>query len=120
MGCGPIRSRRPLRRARLLLQSREEEEEQDAAFIREMKLEVFKIEQYVEMVLAYLRMEEMSSDLDFREYSLDDVIRQAVRKYSRMFILKRIRLDFHGDRASGSSPMRNGWSSCWNRSCPTP
>ena len=84
----------PIAAARLLLQSREEEEEQDAAFIREMKLEVFKIEQYVEMVLAYLRMEEMSSDLDFREYSLDDVIRQAVRKYSRMFILKRIRLDF--------------------------
>lgn len=84
----------PIAAARLLLQSREEEGEQDAAFIREMKLEIFKIEQYVEMVLAYLRMEEMSSDLDFREYSLDDVIRQAVRKYSRMFILKRIRLDF--------------------------
>ena len=59
-----------------------------------MKMELFKIEQYVEMVLSYLRMEEMSSDLAFEEYQLDDIVRQAVRKYSQMFILKRIRLDF--------------------------
>mgnify|MGYP002230481035 CR=1 FL=1 len=39
-------------------------------------------------------MEEMSSDLAFEEYQLDDIVRQAVRKYSQMFILKRIRLDF--------------------------
>ena len=78
----------PIAAARLLLQ------EDPVAVSGEVEVELLKIEQYVEMVLAYLRMEEMSSDLDFREYSLDDVIRQAVRKYSRMFILKRIRLDF--------------------------
>lgn len=46
------------------------------------------------MVLLYLRMGDMSSDLDFQEYQLDDVIRQAIRKYSKMFILRKIRLDF--------------------------
>lgn len=61
-------------------------------YVREMKLELFKIEQYVEMVLTYLRMEEMSSDLAFEIYSLDSIIKQAVRKYSQMFILRKIRL----------------------------
>ena len=55
---------------------------------KEMKLELFKIEQYVEMVLTYLRMEGMSSDLSFDICSLDSIIRQAVRKYSQMFILR--------------------------------
>ena len=61
-------------------------------FTKEMKLELFKIEQYVEMALTYLRMEDMSSDLSFEVFSLDSIIRQAVRKYSQMFILKRIGL----------------------------
>ena len=70
-----------------------EEERADLPYVREMKLELFKVEQYVEMVLSYLRMEDMSGDLVFEEYSLDEIVRQAVRKYSRMFILKKIRLD---------------------------
>ena len=61
---------------------------------KEMKLELFKIEQYVEMVLTYLRMEGMSSDLSFDICSLDSIIRQAVRKYSQMFILRKIRLEY--------------------------
>lgn len=61
-------------------------------YLKEMKMELFKIEQYVEMVLTYLRMEEMSSDLSFESCSLDSIIKQAVRKYSQMFILKKIQL----------------------------
>ncbi len=63
-------------------------------YTREMKLELFKIEQYVEMVLTYLRMEDMSSDMSFEICELDSVIRQAVRKYSQMFILKKIKLEY--------------------------
>ena len=63
-------------------------------YTKELKMELFKIEQYVEMVLTYLRMGEMSSDLAFEVCSLDSIIRQAVRKYSQMFILKRIQLDY--------------------------
>lgn len=61
----------------------------------ELQNQLFKIEQYVEMVLQYLRLENMSSDLLLKRYQLDDIIRQAVRKYSRSFILKKIRLNFH-------------------------
>lgn len=61
-------------------------------YLKEMKMELFKIEQYVDMVLTYLRMGEMAADLSFEICSLDSIIKQAVRKYSQMFILKRIRL----------------------------
>ncbi len=84
----------PLSAMALLLQSYDAKEEADIRFVRDLRMELFKVEQYVEMVLVYLRMEDMSSDLSFAEFSLDDLIRQAVRKYSRMFIMKKIKLDY--------------------------
>ncbi len=57
-----------------------------------IKQELFKVEQYVEMVLHYLRIESMSSDLLLKEYDLYDLIKQAVRKYSVLFIYKKITL----------------------------
>ena len=62
--------------------------------LKEMKMELFKMEQYVEMVLTYLRMEDMSGDLQFEKVSLDKILKQSVRKYSQMFILQKIRLDY--------------------------
>ena len=53
---------------------------------------MFRIEQYAEMVLSYLRMEDMASDLKFEHYVLDDLIRSSIRKYSQMFIMTRTRL----------------------------
>lgn len=57
-------------------------------------MELFKTEQYVEMVLSYLRMEEMSSDMMLQWYPLDDIVRQAVKKFSPLFIMKKIRLEY--------------------------
>lgn len=59
---------------------------------RSMKMEVFRIEQYVDMVLTYLRMGSATSDYAFRICSLEEIVRQAVRKYSQMFIMTRTRL----------------------------
>lgn len=78
----------PISAMRLLLQSEHTLEN------NELSMELFRIEQYVEMVLQYLRMRDMSSDLVLRRYPLADIIRQAVRKYARLFILKKITLDF--------------------------
>ncbi|MDF2557968.1 MAG: hypothetical protein K0R71_1796 [Bacillales bacterium] len=78
----------PIAAMHLILQS--EESEQNL----ELSMEVFKIEQYVEFVLQYLRVESMSSDLVLKKYSLDDIVKQAVRKYARMFIRKKIKLNF--------------------------
>ena len=54
--------------------------------------ELQRIEQYVEMVLTYLRLDAGSTDYVIKEYSLDDIVRQAVRKYAAQFIRKKIRL----------------------------
>lgn len=85
----------PIAAMRVLLQSWEEEQTPgDQTHLKELKLELFKIEQYVEMVLSYLRLGDMASDMMLQWYSLDDIVRQAVRKYSQMFILQKMKLDF--------------------------
>lgn len=53
-----------------------------------MKEELFKVEQYADMVLTFQRMDNMSSDMDLQEYDLLAFIRQTVRKYSVLFINK--------------------------------
>ncbi|MGH4122243.1 MAG: sensor histidine kinase [Clostridium sp.] len=58
-----------------------------------MEQELFKIEQYVEMVLHYIRLENLSSDLKLEIYSLHDIIRQSVKKYAATFIYKKISLN---------------------------
>ncbi|EGC75744.1 hypothetical protein HMPREF0490_00385 [Lachnospiraceae bacterium 6_1_37FAA] len=62
---------------------------------RAMEAELFKTEQYVEMVLSYLRAGNLSSDLVLQRYFLDEIAKKAIRKYSSLFILKKIELEFH-------------------------
>ncbi len=61
---------------------------------KEMEMELFKVEEYVNTAMSYIRLQDMSSDLVLEEVSLDDLIRQAVKKYASIFIRKKIRMDF--------------------------
>lgn len=61
--------------------------------------ELLEIEQYVGMVLSYLRLESEASDLVLGRFALDQLVRGAVRKYSRLFILKKITLAYTGTEA---------------------
>jgi len=79
----------PISAMGLLLQTEEGDRERTRAYGQEL----FKIEQYVEMVLQYLRLESMSSDLILVEYDLADIVRQAVKKYGIIFINKKISLE---------------------------
>lgn len=65
---------------------------------RELLAELFRIEQYVEMVLSYLRLGSETSDFIFKECDLDKIIKQAVHKYASQFIRKRIRLSYEPTR----------------------
>ena len=76
----------PISVMRMLLQSEDTDEH------RELSAELFRIEQYVDMVLYYLRLDSDSTDYIFHEIPLDPVIRQAVRKFASQFVRKRIRL----------------------------
>lgn len=55
--------------------------------------ELFKIEQYVEMALHYVRMGTMSSDLRLERYSIKSIVSDVIKKYSTIFINKKIKLD---------------------------
>ncbi len=58
-----------------------------------LRLELFKVEQYVEMVLSYARLESDHTDYLIKEYDLESIVRQAVRKYAPLFIAKKISLN---------------------------
>lgn len=78
----------PIAAMRLILQSEKSETNS------ELLEQLFRIEQYVEMVLQYLRLEDLNNDLLFKRYSLDDIVKQAVRKYSKSFIRQKIKLNY--------------------------
>ena len=72
---------------------------QESIPVSDMKMELFKIEQYVEMALNYLRVEDISSDLSFKQYAVDDMVCQVIRKYAKIFISKKIKMDFKPTKA---------------------
>lgn len=77
----------PIAAMRLLLQS-EDKPQND-----ELSEQLFKIEEYVEMVLHYLRTESMSSDIELKRYNLGDLVKQAVMKYRKQFLRKSVTLE---------------------------
>lgn len=79
----------PIAAMRLLLQSKE----YNASSLA-LEQELFKIEQYAEMALQYLRLESISSDLVLRSYRLYDIVAQALKKYAVRFIGKKLSLEF--------------------------
>lgn len=78
----------PIAAMRLLLQDADTDEQR--ALLEQLQ----SVEQYVEMVLGYLRLESPSSDYVIRNYLLDDIVRQAVRKYASQFIRRKLRLEY--------------------------
>lgn len=78
----------PISAMKLLIQTSESEISSD------LSSELFKIEQYVEMVLSFIRLGSNENDFVIKEYDLDNIVRQAIRKYAPLFIRKKINLDF--------------------------
>ena len=78
----------PIAAMRLNLQSEDTEQ------ARKLTADLNRIEEYVEMVLTFLRLDADSTDYLIGEYDLDRIIRAAVRKFSREFILKKLTLDY--------------------------
>lgn len=54
--------------------------------------DLMRIEQYVEMVLVFLRLDSDFTDYVFKEYALDDILKSAVKKFAAQFIRKKINL----------------------------
>ena len=56
--------------------------------------ELFKTEQYVDMVLQYVRLNSDSRDLLIKKCELDEIIKSSLRKYARLFALKKLDFSF--------------------------
>ena len=76
----------PIASMRLTLQN------EDSALSRKLSNDLFRVEQYVEMVLTFLRLDSESTDYVIKEYDLDEMIRQSVKKFSGEFITRKLRL----------------------------
>lgn len=57
--------------------------------------DLLRIRQYVEMALYYIRLDDESSDLVFKSYSLDNIIREAIHKFAAEFIYKKLSLSYN-------------------------
>lgn len=78
----------PIAAMRLTLQG------EDTPAARRLMTELGRVEQYVDMALTYLRLEEGGSDYVIRTCAVDDVVRAAVRRFAGEFIDRRIALDY--------------------------
>ncbi|WP_454072032.1 sensor histidine kinase [Enterococcus alishanensis] len=58
-----------------------------------MQEETFKIQQYLEMMLQYLRMQSIQQDFRFEVISIEKVVKNVVKKYARFFIHKDLEVD---------------------------
>lgn len=69
-------------------------QQEDSALSRTLTTEVMRVEQYADMVLAYLRLDGDSTDYVIRECDLDDLVRQAVKRFAGEFIARHLTLDY--------------------------
>lgn len=76
----------PIAAMRLILQG------EDGDLSHSLMGELFRIEQYAEMALNYMRLGSDSSDFVIRKYALDGIVKQVVRKYASLFIRKHLSL----------------------------
>ena len=78
----------PIAAMHLLLQS------DGGTLSRECEAELFKIEQYTEMALGYIRLESGTNDFVITACDTDRIIKSVLKKFSKQFILKKLTLDY--------------------------
>ena len=76
----------PISVMQMILQSEDTDE------YRTLSAELFKIEQYANMVLCWFRLDSKANDFVFENVPLDKVIRAAIRKYAPLLIHKKIQI----------------------------
>lgn len=65
---------------------------EDTVLSRRISAELFRVEQYVEMVLMFLRLNAESTDYVIKEYDLDSIIKETVKKFAGEFIGRKLNL----------------------------
>ena len=76
----------PIASMRLHLQN------ENTSLSRKLSTDLFRVEQYVEMVLTFLRLNSESTDYVIKKYDLDYIVKQAVKKFAGEFIIRKLHL----------------------------
>lgn len=58
------------------------------------KSELFEIEEYIDSLLSYIRLESLSTDFVFDKQDLDEIIKSSIKKYSKVFIKRKNKINF--------------------------
>lgn len=66
----------------------------DEKDLPEEKNQLFWIEEYVSMVMHYLKADDITKDFVLQKYAMDPIIQEAVRHFSSQFIHKKIKLEY--------------------------
>ena len=80
----------PIAASRLLVA-----EVSDREVKQQLEQEIFKIDSYANLVLQYLRLESFHDDLVLKRVSVEDMVKEVVRKYALFFIQKNLTVDLH-------------------------
>ena len=83
----------PISALNLMFQVLEVYPDEGSIETKELKQELFKVDFYVDAVLHYLRLEDMSADFKFDYYKLDSIVKQSVKKYATQFIYRKIKIE---------------------------
>ena len=67
---------------------------EDSTLSRRLSADLFRIEQYVDMVLVYLRLDSEYTDYVFKECNMDEVIKNSVKKFASEFIGRKLSLEY--------------------------
>lgn len=63
--------------------------------IKELKNQLFQIDFYVDAVMNYLRLEDMSSDFKFTQTTVEPIIRKTIKKFAPQFIGKKLSVELN-------------------------
>ena len=69
-------------------------EGEDTPLSRRLNSDLFRIEQYAEMVMTYLRLDFENTDYVLKEHDVDSLIKKSVKSFFGEFINKRLSLDY--------------------------
>ena len=65
----------------------------DTTEAAQLRLELFKIEQYADLALRYVKLSDIASDLVIAPCELADIVRESVRKFAVPFVYGRLSVD---------------------------
>ncbi len=90
----------PISALNLVLQSSDEISRED------FKKELNSIEYYTDMALGFVRLENINNDLNFSKVNLDPILRKSLKKFTQIFIYKKISLDYENTNINIISDLK--------------